>query len=241
MYRVLANTPLPDSEDGFLEDTKMYFPILYDLKYMKEEFDDLKGGLSRVGDVLCVDRYGQQHQAGSDSWVTGLAYFKLMELYLHGINVEEEFNNVLFGLGKSKNEEYYLDQYAIKTEQLSGAEFNNRQRMLTPNSQNISLLPQGQDYSTQNQDYFAQPYMRQIRQDYPHMDEHYVQYDQYPQYNPYYAVNHHAMDYQNDNFVPGKDGYAFYQGSPNHIDYVEDDYHPMSMPFPMQYQPHAGD
>jgi hypothetical protein len=195
MYRVLANTPLPDSEEGFLEDTKMYFPVLYDLKFMKEEFDDLKGGLSRMGDVLCVDRFGQQHQAGSDSWLTGLCHFKLMELYLHGINIEDEFNNVLFGLGKSKNEEYYLDQYASKTEQLE----------------------------------------REARE-YQHMDEHYIHYDQYSHYNPYYMVNHHPMDYQNDNFTNiGKDGYNFYPVSPNHIEYAENEY-PMNMPFPMQYQ-----
>jgi hypothetical protein len=118
MYRALANTPLPDSEDGFLEDTKLYYPKLYDLKFMLEDFDNLKGGLSRIGEALGLDRFGQQHQAGSDSWLTGLAYFKLIDLYLYGKDIEKEYNNVLFGLGKSKNEEYYLDQYTNKTEQL---------------------------------------------------------------------------------------------------------------------------
>lgn len=118
MYRVLSNTPLPDSEDGFLEDTKMYYPTLYDLKYMIEEIDELKGGLSRLADHLGLDRYGQSHQAGSDSWVTGLCYFELLKTYLVGKDLYSLYNNILFGLGKSKNEEYYLDQYTNKTEQL---------------------------------------------------------------------------------------------------------------------------
>lgn len=53
MHRVLANTPLPDSEDGFLDDIKFYFPKLYDVKYMKEGIDELAGGgLSRLGEIL---------------------------------------------------------------------------------------------------------------------------------------------------------------------------------------------
>lgn len=52
MYRILANTPIPDSEDGFLDDVKIYFPNLYDIKFMKHEFEELRGGLSRLGDSL---------------------------------------------------------------------------------------------------------------------------------------------------------------------------------------------
>lgn len=119
MYRVLVNTPLPDSEEGFLEDTKAYFPLLYDLKYMKEEFEDFSGGLSRLCEILGIERFGQQHQAGSDSWMTGLCFFKLKEYYFSMKNIEEEFNGVINGLGKARNnKEYYLDQYTSKTEQL---------------------------------------------------------------------------------------------------------------------------
>lgn len=118
MYRILANTPIPDSEDGFLDDVKVYFPNLYDIKFMKHEFEQLRGGLSRLGDYLWLDRIGQQHQAGSDSWLTGLAYFKLIETYLRDKDIPKGYNNVLYGMGISINDEQYLDNYTSKTEQL---------------------------------------------------------------------------------------------------------------------------
>lgn len=118
MYRVLANTPLPDSEDGFLDDIHCYFPNLYDIKYMKHEFEELRGGLSRLGDILSLDRIGQQHQVGSDSWLTGLAYFKLIDTYLQGKELVGDYNGILYGLGDSVNDEQYLDNYTSKTEKL---------------------------------------------------------------------------------------------------------------------------
>lgn len=77
MYRVLANTPLPDNEDAFFLDLEKYFPLLYDTKYMKNEYEELRGGLQKTGEMLSLDRIGIQHQAGSDSWLTGLVYFRL--------------------------------------------------------------------------------------------------------------------------------------------------------------------
>jgi hypothetical protein len=127
MYRNLANTLIPDSEDRFLDDLKIYFPNLYDIKFMKHEFENLRGGLSRLGDILCLDRIGQQHQAGSDSWLTGLAFFKLAETYLNDKDLTSEYNNVLYGLGPSINDEQYLDNYTSKTEQLEREERDNQE------------------------------------------------------------------------------------------------------------------
>lgn len=42
----------------------------------------LKGGLQEVADELQIERLGQQHQAGSDSLVTGLTFFKMKEVLL---------------------------------------------------------------------------------------------------------------------------------------------------------------
>jgi len=117
MYRVLSNRPVPDSEDAFLDETKIYFPNLFDIKYMKHEFDELRGGLQRLGDALHLDRVGQMHQAGSDSWLTGLAFFKLLNTY-HKDKDLEDYRNVIFGFGISENDEYYLESYHSKTDQL---------------------------------------------------------------------------------------------------------------------------
>ena len=42
---------------------------------------NLKGGLQEVADMLEVERIGPQHQAGSDSMLTGRAFFKMTEIY----------------------------------------------------------------------------------------------------------------------------------------------------------------
>jgi CCR4-NOT transcription complex subunit 7/8 len=40
----------------------------------------LKGGLQELADELQVTRQGPSHQAGSDSLLTGLVFFKLREV-----------------------------------------------------------------------------------------------------------------------------------------------------------------
>mmetsp|Transcript_39906 Transcript_39906/g.45789 ORF Transcript_39906/g.45789 Transcript_39906/m.45789 type:complete len:135 (-) Transcript_39906:65-469(-) len=85
---------------------------------MKHEFEELRGGLSRLGDILNLERVGQQHQAGSDSWLTGLAFFELLATYLQGKSIFDEYNHILYGLGVSKNDEQYITNYTSKTDQL---------------------------------------------------------------------------------------------------------------------------
>ena len=130
MYRILANTPIPDSEGEFLDDIKYYFPKLLDVKYMKHEFEELRGGLSRLGDFLSLERIGQQHQAGSDSWLTGLCFFKLANTYLQGKDILENYNLILYGLSPSVNDEAYLDNYTSVTDQLEREKIENTKKAM---------------------------------------------------------------------------------------------------------------
>merc|ERR1712223_1503494 len=58
---------LPATEAEFKELIRLYFPHIYDIKYLMLFTDNLIGGLQSVANYLNVERFGTQHQAGSDS------------------------------------------------------------------------------------------------------------------------------------------------------------------------------
>ena len=81
----------------------LYFPIIYDMKYLMKFCDSLHGGLQKLAEarrartlleaqaltrhsrcraqVLDVERIGPQHQAGSDALLTSRTFFRLREVY----------------------------------------------------------------------------------------------------------------------------------------------------------------
>lgn len=77
----LTAQKLPDSETEFLESLKIFFPNLYDIKYLMMSTDNLMGGLQSVANRMKVKRIGSQHQAGSDSLLTGQVFFKIYDKY----------------------------------------------------------------------------------------------------------------------------------------------------------------
>ena len=50
--------------------------------------ESLKGGLNRIAETLEVKRVGPSHQAGSDSLVTSLTFFKMARLFFEN-NIDE--------------------------------------------------------------------------------------------------------------------------------------------------------
>ena len=73
-------------ESDFFELLRLYFPTIYDVKYLMKSCKNLKGGLQEVADQLELRRVGPQHQAGSDSLLTGMAFFKMREVLINENN-----------------------------------------------------------------------------------------------------------------------------------------------------------
>ncbi|KAJ2789519.1 CCR4-NOT core DEDD RNase subunit [Coemansia guatemalensis] len=99
LLKLLTCNALPDDEDGFFEVLHTFFPGIFDIKYMMRSCRMLKGGLQDVADDLEVPRIGPQHQAGSDSLLTAMTFFKLREKYFENCLDEPKYLGHLFGLG----------------------------------------------------------------------------------------------------------------------------------------------
>jgi len=56
MLKLLTCTTLPADENEFFDLIKVYFPKIYDIKYLMKSTKHLKGGLSEVADQLEVCR-----------------------------------------------------------------------------------------------------------------------------------------------------------------------------------------
>uniref|UniRef100_A0A182IKF8 poly(A)-specific ribonuclease n=1 Tax=Anopheles atroparvus TaxID=41427 RepID=A0A182IKF8_ANOAO len=84
LLKLLTDQNLPVEEGDFFELLRIYFPTIYDVKYLMKSCKNLKGGLQEVADQLELRRVGPQHQAGSDSLLTGMAFFKMREVHIKG-------------------------------------------------------------------------------------------------------------------------------------------------------------
>ncbi len=102
---------MPPSQYQFVPLMEQWFPNFFDIKILIQDLPPhLRGGLSRLAEVLGVDRKGSMHQAGSDSLLTSEVFFKLKEQYMQR-NFSDSHKNLLFGLGNNSeiSENYYED------------------------------------------------------------------------------------------------------------------------------------
>eukprot|EP00035_Acanthoeca_spectabilis_P021452 m.438303 g.438303 ORF g.438303 m.438303 type:complete len:269 (-) comp18222_c0_seq1:250-1056(-) len=102
LMRLLTNKAMPEQDREFFELLRIYFPTIYDIKYLMRSCKTLKGGLQDVADELGARRLGQQHQAGSDSHLTGETFFKMRNLFFEGFVDNEKFNGMIFGYNSSR-------------------------------------------------------------------------------------------------------------------------------------------
>jgi len=99
LLSMLTNVNLPEGEAEFFDTLNVYFPNIYDVKYLMKSCKNLKGGLQEVADALEVERIGPQHQAGSDSLLTGRAFFRMIEVYFEDDLDDSKYLGHLYGLG----------------------------------------------------------------------------------------------------------------------------------------------
>ena len=99
LLKTLTCCELPQEEQSFMELLRLYFPGVYDAKFMMTAVEGMHGGLAALAEALQVERIGPMHQAGSDSLLTAQTFFALIKRHL-GPNLDEKkFKGQLFGLG----------------------------------------------------------------------------------------------------------------------------------------------
>jgi len=98
LLKLLTCSPLPAAEADFFHVLSIYFPHIYDMKYLMKFTDNLHGGLSKLAEQLDISRIGPQHQAGSDSLLTACTFFKMKEVHFTEKKIEK-YLGILYGLG----------------------------------------------------------------------------------------------------------------------------------------------
>jgi CCR4-NOT transcription complex subunit 7/8 len=101
LLKLLTTVDLPNDEKSFFELLKIYFPTIYDIKYMTSLLDghQFMGGLQKLADDLKCQRLGAEHQAGSDSLLTMSTFFALVKTAKFRTWDESKYANELFGYG----------------------------------------------------------------------------------------------------------------------------------------------
>ena len=100
LLKYLINDYLPEDEKCFIELIDLYFPNLYDIKFLVNDNEAYKGGLNKLAKELNVERNGEIHQAGSDSQVTSDVFFRLVWNNIINSNELTEGKNIIYGIGR---------------------------------------------------------------------------------------------------------------------------------------------
>uniref|UniRef100_A0A8C6TS17 poly(A)-specific ribonuclease n=1 Tax=Neogobius melanostomus TaxID=47308 RepID=A0A8C6TS17_9GOBI len=104
LVKLLTDARLPEEEHDFFQILNLFFPAIYDVKYLMKSCKNLKGGLQEVADQLELKRIGRQHQAGSDSLLTGMAFFRMKELFFEDNIDDAKYCGRLYGLGSGTSQ-----------------------------------------------------------------------------------------------------------------------------------------
>ncbi|KAF2070175.1 hypothetical protein CYY_008502 [Polysphondylium violaceum] len=152
LLKVLTCTDLPKKESEFFDLLKLYFPCIYDVKYLMKSCKSLgKGSLSGLAEDLNVLRIGPQHQAGSDSLLTLSTFFKLREEFFENDIDDFKYKGVLYGYNVTPTNQFF--HYPIT----GGVQYNQHQhqQQLLQQQQQQQLLQQQQQQQQQEDPQYA--------------------------------------------------------------------------------------
>lgn len=164
LMRIMLNRMLPDNEAEFHQLLDKHFPSLFDIKYIVKHVgnrntvnnnQDLtpeanriiqiitqKSGLQDLANELNIQRVGIQHQAGSDSLLTGQVYFKMKEKIFGGTIDEEKYKGQVWGLNGQMPQSMMTGRDLGTTPNVNGTPFygaGSSHAPSTPQTGNIGL------------------------------------------------------------------------------------------------------
>lgn len=119
LVKLMLCKELPEDEADYRELMNLYFPAIYDIKYMIKHaqrnqtannvpltpaaanvLNNLgqKSGLQDLADELGIKRLGVAHQAGSDSMLTGKVFWEVKKNIFSGTVDDERYLGQIWGL-----------------------------------------------------------------------------------------------------------------------------------------------
>ncbi|KAK6330713.1 hypothetical protein TWF718_002914 [Orbilia javanica] len=134
LVKIMLCQALPAEENEFRKYLHTFFPALYDIKYLMKSVKTLKGGLQDIAEDMGIQRVGPQHQAGSDSLLTGHIFFAMKGKYFEGKIDEEKFCGQVWGLNGVGNSGPTLNT-------TGAVQYTNGQTGVQPNGGHIPSTP----------------------------------------------------------------------------------------------------
>jgi CCR4-NOT transcription complex subunit 7/8 len=123
LVKIMHCKALPEDEVEYRRLLEIYFPAIYDTKFMvksAQRFQTVngdvplsnaalnilqslgnKGGLEHLAEELGVKRMGTPHTAGSDSLLTGKCFWEMRRIIFNGYIEDERYINQVWGLNGS--------------------------------------------------------------------------------------------------------------------------------------------
>lgn len=157
LVKLMLCKPLPEDETEYRKLLSIFFPSIYDIKYMvkhaqrNQTVNDTplspqaasilnnlgqKSGLQDLADELGIKRIGLAHQAGSDSLLTGKIFWDVKKNIFNGIIDDDKYLGQVWGLNGMSSSHGVIPATSYHPNSYSGAEEQS-----TPNLNGATVYP----------------------------------------------------------------------------------------------------